>query len=80
MCYENTDNLHTKHLKLLEWFQCDLMSRSVMIVMFSPSGQYICNATNAVGFSEAYVQMEVDCEWHKHLLSLSTCCQTHINI
>ncbi|KAG7316159.1 hypothetical protein KOW79_021025 [Hemibagrus wyckioides] len=24
------------------------------------SGQYICNATNSVGFSEAYVQMEVD--------------------
>lgn len=24
------------------------------------SGQYICNATNAVGFSEAYVQLEVD--------------------
>ncbi|XP_051982788.1 basement membrane-specific heparan sulfate proteoglycan core protein-like isoform X2 [Xyrauchen texanus] len=24
------------------------------------SGQYICNATNALGFSEAYVQLEVD--------------------
>ncbi|KAK3510448.1 hypothetical protein QTP70_006836 [Hemibagrus guttatus] len=24
------------------------------------SGQYICNATNSAGFSEAYVQMEVD--------------------
>ncbi|KAK7165613.1 hypothetical protein R3I93_005624 [Phoxinus phoxinus] len=24
------------------------------------SGQYICNATNAAGFSEAYVQLEVD--------------------
>lgn len=27
------------------------------------SGQYICNATNEHGYSEAYTQMEVESEW-----------------
>ena len=27
------------------------------------SGEYICNATNINGYSEAYMQMEVECEW-----------------
>lgn len=39
--------------RLSESFQCHSLSLS---------GQYICNATNAAGFSEAYVQLEVDCE------------------
>lgn len=30
------------------------------------SGQYICNATNTHGYSEAYTQMEVESEWTTH--------------
>uniref|UniRef100_A0A4W5PVI2 Ig-like domain-containing protein n=1 Tax=Hucho hucho TaxID=62062 RepID=A0A4W5PVI2_9TELE len=35
------------------------------------SGQYICNATNTHGYSQAYTQLEVDCEYthtntHQH--------------
>lgn len=32
------------------------------------SGQYICNATNVHGYSEAYTQMEVECELAKQTL------------
>lgn len=31
------------------------------------SGQYICNASNIHGYSEAYTQMEVDGEWRKQI-------------
>lgn len=33
------------------------------------SGQYICNATNIHGYSEAYSQMEVESEWTKQTLT-----------
>lgn len=33
------------------------------------SGQYICNATNIHGYSEAYTQVEVESEWKTQMVN-----------